>query len=153
MHASRCVSSSRYKLTAPLLILNSVSNSWAIPVCMFFSWVYMRPKYHWTQILVSPQQLMIPDDYLNFSLVRAFLFVWRGLDYSWRPTKSPTRTGQRLTEPKGTVSWLLEQRFMALVHIRLSLSCWETDLVPHSKRDGGVFRQKTPSLWGLLLSW
>jgi hypothetical protein len=26
--------------------------SWAIPVCMFFSWVYMRPKYHWTQILV-----------------------------------------------------------------------------------------------------
>ncbi|KAF9466055.1 DUF914-domain-containing protein [Collybia nuda] len=26
-------------------------DAWAIPVCMFFSWVYMRPKYHWTQIL------------------------------------------------------------------------------------------------------
>ena len=26
--------------------------SWAIPVCLFFSWVYMRTKYHWTQILV-----------------------------------------------------------------------------------------------------
>ena len=28
-------------------------DSWAIPVCMFMSWVYMRPRYHWTQILVS----------------------------------------------------------------------------------------------------
>lgn len=26
---------------------------WAIPVCMAFSWVYMRPRYHWTQVLVS----------------------------------------------------------------------------------------------------
>ncbi|KAF9453617.1 DUF914-domain-containing protein [Macrolepiota fuliginosa MF-IS2] len=26
-------------------------DAWAIPVCMFFSWVYLRPKYHWTQIL------------------------------------------------------------------------------------------------------
>lgn len=25
-------------------------DSWAIPVCMFFSWVYMRIRYHWTQI-------------------------------------------------------------------------------------------------------
>ncbi|KAG9017167.1 hypothetical protein FRB90_001519 [Tulasnella sp. 427] len=24
---------------------------WAIPVCMFFQWLYQRPKYHWTQIL------------------------------------------------------------------------------------------------------
>lgn len=27
-------------------------DAWAIPVCLFFSWVYMRPKYHWTQLLV-----------------------------------------------------------------------------------------------------
>ncbi|KAH8111027.1 DUF914-domain-containing protein [Phellopilus nigrolimitatus] len=26
-------------------------DAWAIPVCLFFSWVYMRTKYHWTQIL------------------------------------------------------------------------------------------------------
>ena len=26
---------------------------WAIPVCLFLSWVYMRTKYHWTQLLVS----------------------------------------------------------------------------------------------------
>ncbi|KAI0792097.1 DUF914-domain-containing protein [Abortiporus biennis] len=26
-------------------------DAWAIPVCVFFSWVYMRPKYHWSQIL------------------------------------------------------------------------------------------------------
>ncbi|KAH9479570.1 putative solute carrier family 35 member [Psilocybe cubensis] len=24
---------------------------WAIPVCLFVSWVYMRTKYHWTQLL------------------------------------------------------------------------------------------------------
>lgn len=27
-------------------------DAWAIPVCLLFSWIYMRPKYHWTQILV-----------------------------------------------------------------------------------------------------
>jgi len=26
-------------------------DAWAIPVCMFFSWVYLRTKYHWTQLL------------------------------------------------------------------------------------------------------
>jgi len=26
-------------------------DAWAIPVCLFFSWLYMKPKYHWTQIL------------------------------------------------------------------------------------------------------
>jgi len=26
-------------------------DAWAIPVCMVFSYIYMRPKYHWTQIL------------------------------------------------------------------------------------------------------
>lgn len=26
-------------------------DAWAIPVCLFFSWVYMRTKYHWTQLL------------------------------------------------------------------------------------------------------
>ncbi|KAH8093802.1 DUF914-domain-containing protein [Cristinia sonorae] len=26
-------------------------DAWAIPVCLFFCWVYMRPKYKWTQLL------------------------------------------------------------------------------------------------------
>lgn len=26
-------------------------DAWAIPVCLFFSWIYMRPKYCWTQVL------------------------------------------------------------------------------------------------------
>lgn len=26
-------------------------DAWAIPVCVFFSWVYMRPKYRWSQLL------------------------------------------------------------------------------------------------------
>ena len=28
------------------------SPRWAIPICMFFLWVYMRTHFHWTQILV-----------------------------------------------------------------------------------------------------
>jgi solute carrier family 35, member F1/2 len=28
------------------------ANRWAIPVCLFFCWVYMRTKYHYTQIIV-----------------------------------------------------------------------------------------------------
>ncbi|CAE6477114.1 unnamed protein product [Rhizoctonia solani] len=28
-------------------------DSWAIPACAFFAWIYMRPKYHWTQLIVS----------------------------------------------------------------------------------------------------
>ena len=27
-------------------------DAWAIPVCLLFCWIYMRPKYHWTQLLV-----------------------------------------------------------------------------------------------------
>ncbi|EIM86773.1 DUF914-domain-containing protein [Stereum hirsutum FP-91666 SS1] len=26
-------------------------DAWAIPTCMFFAWLYMRPKYHWTQVI------------------------------------------------------------------------------------------------------
>ncbi|KAF8909403.1 hypothetical protein CPB84DRAFT_1703155 [Gymnopilus junonius] len=26
-------------------------DAWAIPVCLFFSWVYMGSRYHWTQLL------------------------------------------------------------------------------------------------------
>jgi len=26
-------------------------DAWAIPVCIFFSWIFMRPHYHWTQLL------------------------------------------------------------------------------------------------------
>jgi len=26
-------------------------DAWAIPVCLFMSWLYMRTKYHWTQLL------------------------------------------------------------------------------------------------------
>ncbi|KAF8630616.1 hypothetical protein AX15_002771 [Amanita polypyramis BW_CC] len=26
-------------------------DAWVIPVCLFFSWLYLKPKYHWTQFL------------------------------------------------------------------------------------------------------
>ncbi|KAI0058948.1 DUF914-domain-containing protein [Artomyces pyxidatus] len=45
-------------------------DAWAIPVCMFFSWVYMRPKYHWTQLLgifvcVAGLGLLVASDQLT----------------------------------------------------------------------------------------
>ena len=30
------------------------NNRWAIPACLFFAWLYMGPRYHWTQVLVEP---------------------------------------------------------------------------------------------------
>lgn len=30
---------------------HNIASRWAIPICLFFSWVYMRTRYHWTQLL------------------------------------------------------------------------------------------------------
>ena len=35
--------------------LTSLSNRWAIPSCLFFSWLFMRTKYTWTQLAVCEQ--------------------------------------------------------------------------------------------------
>lgn len=45
-------------------------NAWAIPVCAFFSWVYMKPKYHWTQlagitICIGGLGMLIASDHLT----------------------------------------------------------------------------------------
>ncbi|KAG6821458.1 hypothetical protein H0H93_010182 [Arthromyces matolae] len=45
-------------------------DAWAIPVCMFVSWLYMRPRYHWTQILgvficVAGLGLLVASDELT----------------------------------------------------------------------------------------
>ncbi|KAG6328636.1 hypothetical protein ID866_10453 [Astraeus odoratus] len=45
-------------------------DAWAIPVCMFFCWIYMRTKYHWTQILgilicVGGLGMLVASDFLT----------------------------------------------------------------------------------------
>jgi len=45
-------------------------DAWAIPVCMFFSWVYLRPKYHWTQIFgvgicITGLGLLVVSDFIT----------------------------------------------------------------------------------------
>jgi len=45
-------------------------DAWAIPVCMFFSYLYMRTRYHWTQILgvmicVTGLGLLVASDQLT----------------------------------------------------------------------------------------
>jgi solute carrier family 35 protein F1/2 len=42
-------------------------DAWAIPVCIFFSWIYFRRKYHWTQLLgvficISGLGLLVASD-------------------------------------------------------------------------------------------
>ncbi|KAH9851934.1 hypothetical protein C2E23DRAFT_757721 [Lenzites betulinus] len=45
-------------------------DAWAIPVCLLFSWIYMRPRYHWTQLLgvfvcVAGLGLLVASDELT----------------------------------------------------------------------------------------
>jgi len=45
-------------------------DAWAIPVCMFFSYLYMRTRYHWTQIFgvmicVTGLGLLVASDHLT----------------------------------------------------------------------------------------
>lgn len=45
-------------------------DAWAIPVCLFFSYIYMRTRYHWTQILgvvvcVGGLGMLVGSDFLT----------------------------------------------------------------------------------------
>jgi len=45
-------------------------DAWAIPVCLFLCWVYMRTKYHWTQILgvlicVGGLGMLVSSDFIT----------------------------------------------------------------------------------------
>ncbi|CAE6532432.1 unnamed protein product [Rhizoctonia solani] len=65
-------------------------NSWAIPTCAFFAWLYMRPKYHWTQLIgilicVGGMGMLIASDHLTgtgqypaSSMVKGDLFMLAG---------------------------------------------------------------------------
>jgi len=61
-------------------------DAWAIPVCLFFSWVFMRPKYHWTQLLgimisIGGLGMLVASDHLTdkdypaVNLVKGDLFM------------------------------------------------------------------------------
>jgi len=65
---------------------------WAIPVCMFFQWVWQRPRYHWTQILgvfITLTGLAIEvvsdhntdKDYPATSMVKGDLFMILGATF------------------------------------------------------------------------
>ena len=59
---------------------------WAIPVCLLFSWIYLRPKYHWTQILgalicmgglglLVASDSLTDKDYPAISMVKGDIFM------------------------------------------------------------------------------
>lgn len=48
-------------------------DSWAIPVCMFFTWLYLRTKFHWSQYLgificIVGMGLLVASDQINNSV-------------------------------------------------------------------------------------
>ena len=61
-------------------------DAWAIPVCLFFTWVYMRPKFHWSQILgvlvcigglgmLVASDSLTDKDYVAVSMVKGDIFM------------------------------------------------------------------------------
>ena len=52
LYASRCVS-----LFFMIIDQLRFFSRWAIPSCLFFCWLYMRTKYHWTQLFVRYELL------------------------------------------------------------------------------------------------
>ncbi|KAF8605903.1 DUF914-domain-containing protein [Ceratobasidium sp. AG-I] len=65
-------------------------DTWAIPACAFFAWIYMRPKYHWTQLigilicvggmgmLVASDRIAGTSQYPAASMVKGDLFMLAG---------------------------------------------------------------------------
>ncbi|KAI5124290.1 hypothetical protein M0805_005137 [Coniferiporia weirii] len=61
-------------------------DAWAIPVCLFFTWVYMRPKFHYTQVLgvlicigglglLVASDSLTDKDYSAVSMVKGDIFM------------------------------------------------------------------------------
>lgn len=61
-------------------------DAWAIPMCIFFAWIYMRPRYHWTQILgilvcIGGLGMLVASDHITekdypaVSLVKGDIFM------------------------------------------------------------------------------
>lgn len=48
-YASRLVCTSHHDINLSIY----TPFRWAIPVCMIFTWLWMRTKFHWTQYLVG----------------------------------------------------------------------------------------------------
>ncbi|KAG8735116.1 hypothetical protein FRC10_010968 [Ceratobasidium sp. 414] len=65
-------------------------DAWAIPACAFFAWLYMRPKYHWTQLIgilicVGGMGMLVASDHLTgtgqypaASMVKGDMFMLAG---------------------------------------------------------------------------
>jgi len=65
---------------------------WAIPVCMFFQWVWQRPRYHWTQLLgvfiaMTGLALQVSSDHITdkdypaVSMVKGDIFMLIGATF------------------------------------------------------------------------
>ena len=81
---------------------------WSISVCLFFSWIYMRPKYHWTQILVSDAVswscFTVPG--LIRPYYRVYLCPWGDSGCLFGPTYSRIRISQPRPEGRAMHLWL-----------------------------------------------
>lgn len=115
-----CFSTRKFIIFKTFLKIYWLECRWSIPVCLFFSWIYMRPKYHWTQILVRTEAVVISWllDWQDCN--RACLYAYADLECWLVLTHSRTKILQLRTEEKVMPLWLWERHFMALVSNALS---------------------------------
>lgn len=81
-------------------------DAWAIPVCVAFSWLLMRPKYKWTQIIVSIYIFQTLAQKILMIFIIILLLAWiEGCDclcgWTWDVSRFWWAHGQRLasTQP------------------------------------------------------
>ena len=84
-----------------------------IPICMLVPWIYLRPKYHWTQILVRIALMFLTVQ--DKRSVRGFWSALAVLDYLLFLILWLIKTILHWIEQREMDSWLLVRHFMASV--------------------------------------
>ncbi|KAI0693191.1 hypothetical protein C8T65DRAFT_66391 [Cerioporus squamosus] len=84
-------------------------DAWAIPVCLLFCWIYMRPKYHWTQLLVRsiPCQRLQNDCSSMFGRTQGIFICIGGLGMLVASDELTDKDWPALSRAKGDVFMLV----------------------------------------------
>jgi hypothetical protein len=127
---------------------------WAIPVCLLTSWIYMRTKYHWTQIFVW-FILLITYRCLTCGRIGSRRVCWcllLGLGCWSRPTFSLVRMVMLRAAARETHSWWQRPRYTALVRTCfIDIPMGQPYLVD-SEFDRRILRETFADLRGVYLS-
>lgn len=127
-------------------------DAWAIPVCLFFSWLYMRPKYHWTQLLV--RSYIPPPVPIRSHLANSFRLA--GHLHLRRRARHARRLGRAHGQGLACAQPRQGRRLYARRRVAVWLQCVLSSLPPrypgltpmHSECDGGILRPQVSAVRG-----